>query len=75
MTNDQLFKIKQLMEGGILDTAILEIQKDIALDIIHTSYDDKEQREGLYMLSQAINALTMKLQGYVNIYERTQEID
>ena len=35
MTNDQLFKIKQLMEGGILDTAILEIQKDIALDIIH----------------------------------------
>lgn len=75
MTNDQLFKIKQLMEGGILDTAILEIQKDIALDIIHTSYDDKEQREGLYMLSQAIKALTMKLQGYVNIYERTQEID
>ena len=41
MTNDQLFKIKQLMEGGILYTAILEIQKDIALDIIHTSYNDK----------------------------------
>lgn len=63
------------MEGGILDTALLEIQKDIALDIIHTSNNDKEQREGLYMLSQALNALTMKLQGYVNIYERMQEKD
>lgn len=75
MTNDELFKIKQLMEGGILDTALLEIQKDIALDIIHTSYDEGTQREGLYMLSQALNALTMKLQGYVNIYERMQEKD
>lgn len=75
MTNDQLFKIKQLMEGGILDTALLEIKNDIALDIIHTSYEDNTQREGLYMLSQALNALTMKLQGYVNIYERMQEKD
>ena len=75
MTNDQLFKIKQLMEDGILDTALLEIKNDIALDIIHTSYEDNTQREGLYMLSQALNALTMKLQGYVNVYERMQEKD
>lgn len=75
MTNDQLFKIRQLMEGGTMDTALLEIKKDIALDIIHTSYNDKERREELYMLTQALDALTMKLQGYVNIYERMQEKD
>lgn len=75
MTNEQLFRVKQLMDSGILDDALLDIKKEIALAIISTSYDAKEQREELYMLTKALDALTMKLQGYVNQYERNQEND
>lgn len=63
------------MSGGILDAALFDIKKDIALAIISTSYNDKERREELYMLTQALDALTMKLQGYVNQYEKSQEND
>ena len=52
---------------------LAEIKKDIALNIVQTAFDQKEKREELYMLTKAIDGLQVKLQEYVNSYERIQE--
>lgn len=65
-----IYKVKQLMEGEDGLSYILDqIKNDIALDIIRTDFKEKERREELYMLTKAIDGLTMKLQEYVNLVE------
>lgn len=65
-----IYKVKQLMEGEDgLPYILNQVKQDIALDIIQTDFNDRERREELYMLTKAIDALTRKLQEYVNKVE------
>lgn len=57
--------LSQLIESG-LDSVLLTIKQDIALDIIGTSPEEADIREDLYNLSRAIDAIKGKLQGCVN---------
>lgn len=65
--------VKNLMEGDMLPSLLNEIKNDIALSIVQTPFDAKEKREELYMLTQAIDGLKVKLQEYVNEYDKIQE--
>lgn len=69
-----LSKLKGLMEGDDLSNLLHELKNDIALSIVQTSFDQKEKREELYMLTKAIDGLQVKLQEYVNEYDKIQEI-
>ena len=69
-----LSKLKGLMEGDDLSNLLHEIKNDIALSIVQTTFDQKEKREELYMLTKAIDGLQVKLQEYVNEYDKIQEI-
>ncbi|WHS68265.1 hypothetical protein [Salmonella phage PKM.Hi.22.6] len=69
-----LSKLKGLMEGDDLSNLLQELKNDIALSIVQTSFDQKEKREELYMLTKAIDGLQVKLQEYVNEYDKIQEI-
>lgn len=64
--------VKKLMEGDNLSFILNEIKHDIALNIVRTSFDQKDEREELYMLTKALDGLQVKLQEYVN-YETNQE--
>lgn len=68
-----LSKLKGLMEGDDLSNLLHELKNDIALSIVQTSFDQKEKREELYMLTKAIDGLQVKLQEYVNEYDKIQE--
>lgn len=68
-----IWKVKQLMEGDSLLHIINDIKQDIALSIVHTSFNQKDEREELYMLTKAFDALKVKLQEYVNTYDEIQE--
>ena len=68
-----LSKLKGLMEGDDLSNLLQELKNDIALSIVQTSFDQKEKREELYMLTKAIDGLQVKLQEYVNEYDKIQE--
>ena len=61
------------MEGDDLSNLLQELKNDIALSIVQTSFDQKEKREELYMLTKAIDGLQVKLQEYVNEYDKIQE--
>lgn len=69
-----LSKLRGLMEGDDLSNLLQELKNDIALSIVQTSFDQKEKREELYMLTKAIDGLQVKLQEYVNEYDKIQEI-
>ena len=69
-----LSKLKRLMEGDDLSNLLQELKNDIALSIVQTSFDQKEKREELYMLTKAIDGLQVKLQECVNEYDKIQEI-
>lgn len=62
------------MEGGDLSQVLDEIKGDIALSIVRTAFDQKVEREELYMLTRAVDNLKVKLQEYVNEYDKSQEI-
>jgi len=64
--------VKHMMEGDSLSFILNELKQDIALNIVRTSFDQKDEREELYMLTKAIDGLQVKLQEYVN-YETNQE--
>ena len=66
-------RVHALMEGDLLSSAIFEIKQQIALDIVHTNFDQTTRREELYMLTKALDAVQMKLQEYVNDVERSKE--
>ena len=68
-----LSKLNGLMEGDDLSNLLQELKNDIALSIVQTSFDQKEKREELYMLTKAIDGLQVKLQEYVNEYDKIQE--
>ncbi|MGL5567269.1 MAG: hypothetical protein ACRDC4_16220 [Plesiomonas sp.] len=68
-------RVYALMEGDTLHLAINEIKQQIALDIVHTNFDQTTKREELYMLTKALDALQMKLQEYVNDVERSKETE
>lgn len=72
---DLFIKVKQLMEGDTLPSVLEKIKIDIALSIVQTPFDAKDKREELYMLTKAIDALKVKLQEYVNEYDKIQEND
>lgn len=74
MNHNALSKLKGLMEGDDLSILLQELKNDIALSIVQTSFDQKEKREELYMLTKAIDGLQVKLQEYVNEYDKIQEI-
>lgn len=74
MDTSRLYKIKNLMEGGDLSQVLDEIKGDIALSIVRTAFDQKVEREELYMLTRAVDNLKVKLQEYVNEYDKSQEI-
>lgn len=63
-------KAKALIEGDGLSLLISDIKSKLALDIISTRFEDKEQREELYMLTKAADVFAMKLQEYVNEIEQ-----
>lgn len=65
-----LFNAKALIGDGGLDLLTKELKQKIALDIISTRLNDKDQREELYMLSKAVDVFAMKLQEYVNEIEQ-----
>ncbi len=73
MDTSLVFKLKNLMEGGDLLLLLNDIKHDIALSIVHTAFDQKDKREELYMLTKAIDGLQVKLQEYVNEYDKIQE--
>ena len=73
MDSSLIYKLKNLMEGGDLSILLQSIKHDIALSIVQTSFDQKEKREELYMLTKAIDGLQVKLQEYVNEYDKIQE--
>lgn len=68
-----IWKVKQLMEGDSLLHILNDMKKDIALSIVHTNFEQKAEREELYMLTKAIEVLKVKLQEYVNDYDKIQE--
>lgn len=68
-------KVKALMEGGTLALILNEVKNDTALNIVRTTFDQKDKREELYMLTKAIEVLQVKLQEYVNTYDKVQEND
>lgn len=68
-----LSRIKNLTAGDDLPSLFEEIKNDIALSIVRTSLDQKDKREELYMLTKAIDVLQVKLQEYVNEYDKIQE--
>ena len=72
---DAITKVKLLMEGGTLSLLLDELKQKTALSIVHTTFDQKAEREELYMLTKAIDGLQVKLQEYVNTYEKIQEND
>lgn len=64
------FNAQALMKDGGLDLLLTDIKHKLALDIISTPYNAKDQREELYMLSKAADVFAMKLQEYVNEIEQ-----
>ena len=62
-------KVKQLMEGGLLEDLLKEIHQDIALEIVETLPDEMTKREELYMLTKALKRLNEKLQENLNNYD------
>lgn len=68
-------KVKQLMGDGTLSLLLDELKQETALSIVHTTFDQKAEREELYMLTKAIDGLQVKLQEYVNTYDKIQEND
>lgn len=70
-----MWKVRQLMEGESLSLILNEIKNDIALSIVHTNFDQKAEREELYMLTRAFNVFEAKLQEYVNVCNKIQEND
>ena len=62
-------KVKQLMEGGLLEDLLREIHQDIALEIVETLPDEMTKREELYMLTKALKRLNEKLQENLNNYD------
>ncbi len=68
-----IWKVKQLMEGDSLLLILNDIKQDIALSIVHTNFEQKAEREELYMLTKAVDAIKVKLQEYVNTYDEIQE--
>ncbi|AEK81921.1 hypothetical protein [Salmonella phage 7-11] len=73
MDSSLVYKLKNLMEGGDLSILLQSIKHDIALSIVQTAFDEKVKREELYMLTKAIDGLQVKLQEYVNEYDKIQE--
>ena len=67
--------VKALMEGDLLPSILNDLKNDIALSIVQTPFESKDKREELYMLTQAIDGLKVKLQEYVNEYGKIQEND
>lgn len=70
---DAITKVKLLMEGGTLSLLLEDLKEKTALSIVHTTFDQKDKREELYMLTKAIDGLQVKLQEYVNTYDKIQE--
>lgn len=60
--------IQRLNEGDLLDSLLNKIINDIALEIVATNPQQMSEREGLYLLSEAVKKLKGKLQEYENIY-------
>lgn len=72
---DAITKVKLLMEGGTLSLLLEDLKQKTALSIVHTAFNQKDEREELYMLTKAIDGLQVKLQEYVNTYDKIQEND
>lgn len=72
---DAITKVKLLMEGGTLSLLLEDLKQKTALSIVHTTFNQKDEREELYMLTKAIDGLQVKLQEYVNTYDKIQEND
>ena len=70
---EAVLAVKQLEGAGHLAFLINELKSDIALSIIQTNFKQKDEREELYMLTKAIDALNVKLQECVNQYDIIQE--
>ena len=73
ISGEHISTILSLKRGDLLSSLISEIQIDIALKIVQTPVHQKDKREELYMLTQALNGLEGKLQEYVNEYDKIQE--
>ena len=58
----------RLMEDGRLDRLLETIKQQTALEIIGTEPSANEQREDLYNLTKALDAVQGKLQECVNLY-------
>lgn len=71
--HDAVLAVKTLMVGDSLPFLLDELKNDIALKIIHTDFKQNVEREELYMLTKAIDALKVKLQECVNEYDIIQE--
>lgn len=65
-----VYKVKGLMEGDSLPFLLDEMKKDLALKIVHTNFNQKDEREELYMLTRVIDEFKVKLQEYVNLYDQ-----
>lgn len=59
-------QLRQMQEGGGLPLLFEDIKKDVAARMVQTEYHQVDERNRLYMITQALNELEAKLQDYVN---------
>lgn len=70
--NQLVHNLKQIHQSGGLDLLLDEVKLKTALSIIQTNFNQNDEREELYMLTKAIDALKVKLQEYVNEFQENE---
>lgn len=60
------YKVKSMMEEGDFSIIFNEIREDLSRSILQTAVNQKDEREELYLISNALTLLERKLQEFAN---------